>query len=82
MKHGRALRHRYGRSGRPAVRGQAQLAIMDYMDHRPGVVPLTDMMRGRHFHGLHFKKVMSAARALAKEGKITFDGVNVAWVFR
>ena len=78
----RALRRRYGHTGRPAVRGQAQLAIMDYMGGRPGLVPLMDMARGVHFRGLHFKQIMSAARALAKEGIITFDGVNVGWVRR
>lgn len=83
MRHrGRALRRRYGLAGRPAVRGQAQLAIMDYMMGRSGSVPLTDMVRGKHFRGVHFKNVMSAARALAKEGMIRYDGTNVEWVFR
>jgi hypothetical protein len=64
------------------VRGQAQLAIMDYMGGRPGGHLLTDIARGKRFRGIHFKRIVSAAEALAKEGLITFDGATVHWVRR
>lgn len=80
------LKKRYGRAG-PAVRGQAQLAIMDVMTGRTGTVALTDLARRPGFHGIHFKKIESAASALAKEGIITMasdprEGWVIRWVRR
>jgi len=80
------LKKRYGRA-RPAARGQAQLAIMDCVTGRPEAVALTSLTRRPSFRGVHFKKIMSAASALAKEGLIMLtsdprEGLMIQWVRR
>jgi len=82
MKHrkGRALRRRYGHA---AVRGQAQLAIMDYMTGRPEALDLCGRRVDAEFEMFHsphrlcyptrgacvrFDMKASAARWLAARG--------------
>ncbi len=74
MRHRTALQHRYGHA-----RGQAQLAIVNYMTGRSGPVELTAMARHPDFRGVHFKSIMSAAEALKAQGVIDYDGRFLSW---
>ena len=39
---------------------------------------LTDVARASALRGVHFKRILSAAEALAKAGKVSFDGVTIS----
>ena len=59
-------------SGRTAAaaKGKAQEAIMAYLKGHKGEVLLTDLSKDKSFRGIHFAKVMSAMKALAKKDLI------------
>jgi hypothetical protein len=53
-----------------APQGNAQKAILEYLDGHKGEVLLTDMSRDSRFRGIHFAKIMGAMEDLAKKGLI------------
>ena len=53
------------------ARGKAQLAILQILKSH-GSMALTDLAAMRELRGVHFARIQSAAKALAKGGKIQF----------
>jgi hypothetical protein len=59
--------------------GKAQEIIMSALnglENKSAEISLNDIARKPEAHGVHFKKFQSAAKALAKRGKIEYDGFS------
>jgi len=59
--------------------GKAQQALHDVLKGDPNVHELSEIARRKEFHGVHFKQIMSAAKALAAKGLINYEGSTVVW---
>lgn len=57
--------------------GKPQTAIMAYLANADGPVEISSMARAPAFRGLHFKAILSAAKALAKKGLVSTDGNTI-----
>lgn len=62
----------------PSPRGEAQKALMEYLNSmEKGDFLLTDVAKRPSLRGIHFKGILSAAEALKKNGLVEFDGVSI-----
>ncbi len=61
-----------------AAAGKVQTALLDFVKKLPSDAEFTlsDVTRRREFHNVHFKRLMSAAKSLAKKGLIWYDGFS------
>lgn len=60
------------------AQGRVQVALLDFVKKLPedSEFTLADVMRRQEFRGVHFKRIMSAAKALEKKGLIWYDGFS------
>jgi hypothetical protein len=61
-------------AGKPV--GKAQVALYDIVKAAGESQELSDIARDKRLHGVHFKQLMSAAKALSKKGLINYDGIS------
>jgi hypothetical protein len=61
-----------------AAKGKAQAALLAFMEKTAegGDYKLSAIAKRPEFTGIHFKKLMSAAKALGKKGLIWYDGMS------